>query len=234
MININNISNMNQKKKQEEKKYIKEVLKNVNWNEFVNGCTEFNKYGGCSHTYLDLFIDEYGYTQDILFGFIRKAHEEENISYQKILDDIFSFILDYCARYSHECLKEVDLPAISYLIQKGAIVPFNKRLLEKSERIIHNCLEDEVYDYYVRGKIIDHLLNEHKEYHNNIDNYCDWSSITSCHWEYIEEGEDISLSRLRHLKYFCKYIQKKFPNDKDLNDPKDYIGIEIYKISNDK
>ena len=210
---------------------IPNILSEYNWDTFISAIKYMNSHWSFwddkNYYLLSNFIHKFGYTKELLMSFINKAHQEENISYQKCLDDILSSVLNKSARYSNECdsLNEI-FPVIYFLLDKGANFPDSKLLEKRYKDEKKYGLEDEIYDYRIRGILID----EFYRYLPNIGNYYDWDSITPCYWEFAEE--DIEISRLRHLMFCSKYLQNKYMNKQKLLDENHKLKIQLEEISN--
>lgn len=221
---------MSEIKKKESEIAIPDILLKYNWETFISAIqymnSHWNFWNDEKYDLLSKFINKFGYTKELLMSFINKAHQEEKISYQRCLDDILSSVLNNSARYSNECdsLNEI-FPAIYFLLDKGANFPDSK-LLEKRYNDEKYGLEDEIYDYHIRGLLID----EFHHYLPNIGNYYDWCSITPCDWEYTEEDEEIEISRLRYLKYCSKYLQNKYMNKQKLLDENNKLKNQLEEL----
>ena len=175
-------------------------------------CTEF-----FSETYplLGEYIDEYGFTQDLVIKFIEKAINNEGKNYQNCLNDLINIILDG-ARYSLEGFDDV-IKCIKYLLLKDCIFPEEKifdaryKITYNSKEKIKPTYEDEIFDYHIRGKLID---NFHSNM-NIIDNI-NWSQISAKYWEDLDNKNEITdEKRYSYLKYCSEYLANTYPNIDD-------------------
>ncbi len=191
------------------------IFSEYDWETFTKAVCELNstEFFGASYPILKDYVDKYGWRKEIIIKFIIQAHEEESISYQKCLDDILNYLLTGC-RYARESI-EIEYSAIEYLLERGAIIPefhlLNPRYENQSYPLHFEELETEIYDYHIRGLLIDKFHDKMP----HIDTYVNWASIKSCYWEYIEDFENTS--RLRYLKFRSKYLKTNFPNEEDKN-----------------
>ena len=192
------------------------IFSEYDWETFTKAVSEMNstEFYGETYPILSDYIDNYGWNKDIIIKFIIQAYQEESISYQKCLDDIIDYLLIGC-RYAKDEI-ESDYSANEYLLERGAIIPefklLNPRYENESYAVNGDALESETYDYHIRGLLIDKFHDKMP----HIDTYCDWSSIKSCYWEYIEDYENTS--RLRYLKFCSEYLKTTFPNEDDNNE----------------
>jgi hypothetical protein len=195
------------------------IFKEYDWDTFQKAnlemfCTEFFSE---DYPLLGEYIDEYGLNKDLLLKFIEKAINIEGKTYQNCLDDIICFTLDG-ARYSHEVIYYI-VDSIQYLLQKGAIFSEEKIFLPRYKSINSNnnikpTYEDEIYDYHVRGKLLDEF-----HYKMNLTKYIDWSQIPAKYWEDYKTNEITDEKRFSYLKYCSKYLCSTYPN---VNDFKGY------------
>ncbi len=200
------------------------IFQEYDWNMFKKACLEMNCTEFYSETYplLGKYCDDYGYNKEFILKFINKAVKDEGKKYQDCLDDILTIILDG-ARYSHESIG-CDIECIKYLLQKGAILPEERIFFSRnyypfvSDTNFKPSYDDEIYDYHIRGKLIDVF---HSQF--NIKKYTDWSKIASKYWEHYINSEITEEKRYSYLKYCSKYLCETYPNVNDSDS--DDIGI---------
>lgn len=199
------------------------IFEEYDWNMFKKSILEMNCTEFFSDTYVLLgkYMDNYGYNKEFVIKFIEKAVNIEGKNYQSCLDDFLTIILDG-ARYSHEAIN-IDIECIKYMLQKGATFPEDRMFLARycnhPSDNIKASYEDEIYDYHIRGKLIDVFYTQ-----MNVMRYVNWSKIASKYWENYMGNEITDEKRFAYLKYCSKYLSETYPNvnDADGNDELDY------------
>ena len=193
------------------------IFEEYDWNMFKKSILEMNCTEFFSETYVLLgkYIDIHGYNKEFVIKFINKAVNIEGKKYQDCLDDFLTILLDG-ARYSHEAL-HIDIECIKYMLQKGATFPedriFLARYRNHSYDNIKPSYEDEIYDYHIRGKLIDVFHTQ-----MSVTRYANWSKIASKYWENYMDNEITEEKRFAYLKYCSKYLSETYPNVNDDGD----------------
>ena len=175
-----------------------------NWKNLCNALTEFNAGGGYAEEIeeyrqvLKGISCDYEYTIDSI---LHHAIYVEKMDPTECLNDYLSTVLDGGCRYALENTEIIEY-AIKELIWFGAKFPY-KRLFEKRipEDLDGRYNEDEIYDYHVRGYLIDLMKPEY------ANDYASWAKIQATYWEDIPEGVTTDEFRFMYLKHCSKYLQ---------------------------
>jgi hypothetical protein len=192
------------------------IFEEYNWDTFLKANLEMNSTEFFSETYplFGKYIDDYGFNNKLVIKFIEKAVNTEGKTYQNCLDDIISNTLDG-ARYSHEGIFVIN-DCINYLLKKGTIFSeekiFQPRYKSNLNYSIKPTYEDEIFDYHVRGKLLDAFHTE-----INVMKYVDWSQIPAKYWETYNTNEITDVKRYSYLKFCSRYLYDSFPNVNDSN-----------------
>jgi hypothetical protein len=205
-----------------------EIFVEYDWKTFMDSCSEMfsTEFYGCEYPLFQDYIDSYGLKPQTFIEFIEKVISEtitgeENIQYQKCLDDIIDICLEH-SRYSKECIPGLISSVIHYLLAKETSFPFHKLFVSTyidennsdnsnnsdSDTEYKITLQDEIVNYRVRGIFIDEFYTKIP-----IDSY-NWSNIVALDEAKIDltSSDFTDETRLGCLKFKSKYLRTTYIN----------------------